>query len=42
MTDAKLEVKKLNNGHIVQKDYFVVSIASRFPNVRMCPNLMKI
>ena len=42
MTDAKLEVKKLNNGHIVQKDYFVVSIASRFPNARMCPNLMKV
>ena len=40
--DTKSKVKKLNNGHIVQKDYFVLSITSRYPNVRLCPNSMKI
>ena len=33
MTDTKSKFKKLNNGHIVQKDYFAVSIFSRFANV---------
>ena len=41
MTDTKSKVKTLNNGHIVEKDYFAVSIFSRFPNVRLCPNSMK-
>ena len=42
MTDTKSKFKKLNNGHIVQKDYFAVSIFSQFANVRLCPNSMKI
>ena len=33
MTDTKSKIKKLSNGHIVQKDYFAVSIFSRFANV---------
>ena len=33
MTDTKSKFKKLNNGHIVQKDYFAVTIFSRFANV---------
>ena len=42
MNDTKSKFKKLNNGHIVQKDYFAVSIFSRFANVRLRPNSMKI
>ena len=42
MDDTKSKFKKLNNGHIVQKDYFAVSIFSRFANVRLCPISMKI
>ena len=41
-TDAKSTVNKLNNGHVVQKDYFLVCIAFRFPHVRQCPNLITI
>ena len=41
-TDAKSKFNKSNNGHVVQKDYFVVCIVSRFPDVILCPNLMKI
>ena len=40
-TNAKSRVKKLSNGHISQKDDFVVSIASGFPHVRLCPNLLQ-
>ena len=32
MTDAKSKVNKLNNRYIVEKDYYVVCIASRFKN----------
>ena len=39
MTDTKSKFKKLNNGHIFQKDYFVVSIFSQFAVPKFNENL---
>ena len=35
LTDVKLKIFELNNGHVVQKDDFVACIASRFPHVKL-------
>ena len=32
-SDAKSNVNKLNNGHVVQKDYFVICIARLWPSL---------